>query len=342
MSRARGALREGWVRHVGDYARAAAWFAPGDTILVGDASGAISAFASRTGELRWVEPDAHPGGVLALSAAPGAPLALSGGADGRVWCWGPHGAVGAPWATEGPGWVGAIAWSPDGRTAAAARGRTVCTWGANGIPQHQSGEHPSTVSALTFVGPDTVAAAAHGGVFLHDPAGRRPPHHLAWRGAFLSLVASPDRAILAASTQDNTVHFWRLSTGEDAQMTGYPTKPTALAFDHRSHFLATGGGADLTLWPFHGDGPEGAEPITLSLHAATIRALAFAHRDLRLASADATGGLVLWGPTRSGSWAPAGGAKLPATVEALAWRPDDRALLAIDGSGGVNVWRTGD
>ena len=32
----------------------------------------------------------------------------------------------------------------------------------------------------------------------------------------------PDGDIVACGSQDNSVHFWRRSTGMDAEMTGYP------------------------------------------------------------------------------------------------------------------------
>ena len=35
---------------------------------------------------------------------------------------------------------------------------------------------------------------------------------------------SPDGKYIATGDQDSTVHFWIMSTGDDLQMSGYPTK----------------------------------------------------------------------------------------------------------------------
>ena len=56
------------------------------------------------------------------------------------------------------------------------------------------------------------------------------------------MVLSPDGGIVACGSQDNSVHFWRRSTGQDSEMFGYPGKPSALAFDDTGTLLATGGG----------------------------------------------------------------------------------------------------
>ena len=65
---------------------------------------------------------------------------------------------------------------------------------------------------------------------------------LEWQGSLVSMVFSSDGDIVAYGSQDNTVHFWRRSTKQDSMMSGYPAKPSALAFDDTGTLLATGGG----------------------------------------------------------------------------------------------------
>ena len=89
---------------------------------------------------------------------------------------------------------------------------------------------------------------------------------------------------MACGSQDNTVHFWRRSTEEDSMMSGYPVKPSALAFDDSGALLATGGGEAVTVWSFHGRGPEGTTPGVLEFHAQPVTTLSFAPGAMLLAS----------------------------------------------------------
>lgn len=122
-------------------------------------------------------------------------------------------------------------------------------------------------------------------------------------------------------------------------MSGYPGKPSALAFDDTGTLLATGGGEAVTVWSFQGDGPEGTRPGLLELHAQPITALSFARRGMRLASGARDGAVIVWGLGNDGEGAPVGVALVGDVVAALAWRPDGRALAAVDARGGVTTWR---
>lgn len=122
-------------------------------------------------------------------------------------------------------------------------------------------------------------------------------------------------------------------------MSGYPGKPSALAFDRTGTLLATGGGEAVTVWSFKGRGPEGTRPGVLELHVQPITALAFARRGLRLASGGRDGAVVVWRLRKDGRGEPIGSALVHDVVAAVAWRPDDRALAALDAQGGVTTWQ---
>jgi WD40 repeat protein len=122
------------------------------------------------------------------------------------------------------------------------------------------------------------------------------------------------------------VHFWRLPSGKDAQMSGYPLKPTALSWSADGKWLATGGGSQITLWPFDGKGPEGREPLVLDAHTDAITALAFAPRGRALASACRGGTLALWDVPRA---EPALAVPLGKRVEQIVWC-GARVLATID------------
>jgi WD40 repeat protein len=90
--------------------------------------------------------------------------------------------------------------------------------------------------------------------------------------------ACSDAKVIACGSQDASVHFWRLKSGKDSEMTGYPFKPKALAWDRESKLLATAGDAKVTVWDFRGKGPEGSRPIQLESHKGVCTRLAFSPR----------------------------------------------------------------
>ena len=122
-------------------------------------------------------------------------------------------------------------------------------------------------------------------------------------------------------------------------MSGYPGKPSTMVFNDTGSFLATGGGMDVTVWNFEGDGPEGTRPGVLMHHAQPITALAFADRGMRLVSAGRDGAVVMWSLESDGEGRPIGTALVTGSVSQLYWRPDGCAIVALDAQGGVTVWR---
>ena len=78
------------------------------------------------------------------------------------------------------------------------------------------------------------------------------------------MVLSPDGDIVACGSQDNSVHFWRRSSGQDSMMSGYRGKPSALAFDSSGMLLATSGGESATVWCFEGDGRRAQHRVFLT------------------------------------------------------------------------------
>ena len=124
-------------------------------------------------------------------------------------------------------------------------------------------------------------------------------------------------------------------------MSGYPGKPSALAFDDTGTLLATGGGEDVTVWSFQGDGPEGTRPGVLEFHTQSVTALTFSPGKRVLASGARDGSVIVWRLQSDGHGLPIGAARLDALVAGLAWRPDGRGLAALDAKGGVTSWRVG-
>ena len=334
-----GVLRRGWSAGVGDYAIGGGWTLRGEALVVGDAAGGVYAFDGKSGATIWTQRGVHEGGVLAVAIHPNRPVFATAGQDGRVLVWSAADRRVRLAIDVGNGWVENVAWSPDGKWLAASCSRQVHAYGVDGVRIWRSHDHPSTVSAIAWSSTEELATACYGRVTFFDAFTGELRQKLEWRGSLVSMVLSPDGDIVACGSQDNSVHFWRRSTEQDSMMSGYPAKPSALAFDDTGTLLATSGGEAVTVWSFRGSGPEGTRPGVLELHVQTVTALAFARRGMRLASGARDGDVVVWSLRRDGQGDPIGAAPVADLVGGLYWRPDGRALAALDAQGGATVWR---
>ena len=337
----RGALRRGWSAAVGDYAIAGGWSLRGEALMVGDAAGGVYAFDGKSGATAWARRGVHEGGVLAVAIHPSGTAFATAGQDSRVLIWSAAEGQVSRAIDVGSGWVENVAWSPDGQWLAASCSRQVRAYGADGAEVWRSDDHPSTVSAIAWSSVGELATACYGRVTFFDASTGEPRQKLEWQGSLVSMVLSPDGDIVACGSQDNSVHFWRRSTEQDSMMSGYPGKPSALAFDDTGTLLATGGGETVTVWSFHRGGPEGTTPGVLEFHVQPITTLAFAPGAMRLASGGRDGAVVVWSLQKNGKGGPIGAAAVPGAVAQSYWRPDGRALAALDAQGGVTVWRIG-
>ena len=335
----KGVLRRGWSAVVGDYAIAGGWTLRGEALVVGDAAGGVYAFDGKSGATIWAQRGVHEGGVLAVAMHPNRPAFATAGQDGRVLVWNAAEDRVRLAIDVGNDWVENVAWSPDGKWLAASCSRQVHVYGADGVRIWGSHDQPSTVSAIAWAGTGELATACYGRVTFFDAFTGKLRQKLEWRGSLVSMVLSPDGDIVACGSQDNSVHFWRRSTGEDSMMSGYPGKPSSLAFDDTGTLLATSGGEAVTVWSFWGSGPEGTRPGVLIHHVQAVTALAFARRGMRLASGARDGVVIVWSLGRDGQGDPIGAAPVAGVVGSLYWRPDGRALAALDAQGGATAWR---
>ena len=336
-----GALRPGWSATVDDYAIAGGWTGRGDALVVADSAGGVYAFDGKSGARAWARRESHDGGVLAMAIHPNGTEFATAGQDGQVLLWDVTEGRVKQAIDVGNGWVENVAWSPDGRLLAASCSRQVGAYGADGGEAWRSDDHPSTVSAIAWSNAGELATACYGRVTFFDASTGEVGQALTWKGSLVSMALSPDGDVVACGSQDNSVHFWRRSTEQDSMMSGYPGKPSALAFDDAGTLLATSGGEVVTVWSFQGGGPEGTRPGALQLHVQPVTTLAFARRALRLASGGRDGAVVLWSLQRNGEGGPIGAAVVADVVAELHWRPDGRALAALDAQGGVTAWRVG-
>ena len=338
----KGILRRGWYSKVEDYAIVGGWARKGKVLLVGDAIGGLYAFEGTSGHLLWEKHRLHDKGLLTMAIHPDGETFVTGGQDGNLLFWSTKEGQSVRSVDLGRGWIEHMFWSQDGQLLIISISRMVIVYNQDLEEQWRFEDHRSTVSALAWSGNQEVATACYGQVTFLDAMTGAINQRLEWQGSLVSMVLSPDGDVVACGSQDNTVHFWRRSTGQDSMMQGYPTKPSNLAFDHTGTLLATGGSDTVLVWSFAGDGPEGTEPGELTFHIKPISALTFAKQRRRLASGGRDGGVIVWSLQNDGNGGVSGGALVDESVSDLFWRPDGRALAALDAGGGVTVWRVGD
>ncbi|HMO57882.1 MAG TPA: hypothetical protein PKA05_02915 [Roseiflexaceae bacterium] len=233
---------------------------------------------------------------------------------------------------------------------ASAAGRVLRLWDLEGQLLREYRDHPSTIADIAWM-PSSgrirptdhaarasagessaiLAVATYGGLTLRRPDREEPLGRYAWQGSTLVIAWSPDGRFIATGDQDSTVHFWITRTGTDLQMWGYPTKVRELAWNSTSRYLATGGGATVTVWDCAGKGPANTRPIELKAHEGQLATLAFQKRGPLLASGCSDGLVVIWqvGTSRH----PLAKVQFKSGISQLAWSPDDH-VLAVGTEGG--------
>ncbi len=337
-----GALREGWATVVDDYALVCGWALRGKILIVGDAAGGLYAYQGKSGDELWKQSGVHDGGLLAMSIHRNGELFATAGQDGHVYIRKTEDGDTSTALELGEGWVEHLCWSPDGQHLVVAFSRRVFVFDIDGKESWRSDEQASTVSAIAWASETELAIAGYGSVSFFDVSTGEMQQKLEWKGSLVSMVLSPDGDIVACGSQDKSVHFWRRSSGEDSEMSGYQGKPGILAFDHTGTLLATNGFPKVTVWSFQGDGPEGTHPGMLDLHVRPISSLTFAPRGRRLASGARDGSIGVWALENDGEGNAIGVAMMGDPIAALAWRPDGHALAAVNAKGGVCVLRVRD
>ena len=253
----------------------------------------------------------------------------SAGQDGGV-------AIGAAFTRLDGGWVQALAWRPDGAVLAVAHGRHVTTLDLDGVSLACSAALPATASCVGWHPRGVqLAAGAYGGVQLLRGNGLAREASLAWKGSVLELAIAPDGRRLAHGNQDASVHFWDLRKRTELEMWGYQTKVRQLSWRHDSRLLATGGGAEVTLWDFAGRGPAGTKPLVLSAHDELVTWLGFAPGSKRLASVARDGRVLLWLPGATSR--PVAAVQLDGELTCGAWSPDGRQVAVGSATGQIVV-----
>ncbi len=284
------------------------------------------------------EVEAHAAGALSLdvlkpvSDSPRGHIA-TGGMDGVVRVWSDIGELQREFSL-GRGWVTFVVWRQhdhfsDNPVLIAAHGRSVVTLDYRDDERESHGPLPSSVGALA-ISPDRTRAAVgyFGGVDVLWLQNESAPQTLPWTSSIVSLAWRPDGSVIAAGCQDSAVHFWRMPSGKDSMMGGYPGKPKVLVWSPKGDLLGTAAGQDAVLWDF-ATGPEGTSPIQLHGHAKSITAMVWSPDGKTLATG-ARDGRVLLHNVADGAVLQV--IELGASIEGLLW---DAGLVVACASGFV-------
>ena len=207
---------------------------------------------------------------------------------------------------------------------------------------HDFDDQPSTVTAVAWSTDGTrVGATAYGGIGWHDVVGPRTGRRrrFEWKGSLLALVMSPNGAWACAGAQDATVHLWRLWSGRDLSMSGYPSKIERLGFRHDGRWLAVACLDELTVWDFGGKGPAGTAPAVGSGHDNHIEDLAWDPSGRSVATGGGEGRTIIWAtPTRAGqNLSPVTVLESDAVTSRLRWVNEDNLLVGRADGGLVKL-----
>lgn len=308
------------------------------TLLAAGSLGGDAAIWDASAGVNRLDLSPHPMGVLCLCWAPQDNKLAAGGQDGvvRIWDHDSQG-LGAVGSHHESRWVESVAWAPTGDQLALAAGRNVAVIAPDGTHRHTVGPHNATVTEVAWSADGSrVGAASYGGVTWWPVSEPEPkPRSMEWKGALLSLRVSPDGKWVTGGCQDASVHLWRLWSGDDLQMSGYPTKVEHLSWHPSSRYLAVANPSEITIWDFSGKGPAGTAPRVVEAHEGKINDLAYDPSGRWLASVGDDGRLCLaegHKPSRSVAvW------QTPEPLTRVVWDPAGDHLAVASTSGVVAV-----
>jgi WD40 repeat protein len=269
----------------------------------------------------WLTAEAHDGGVLALAPHPSGRGFISSGDDGAVMLTAEDAST-SKFASFGGKWVEKLAVYGDGKKTelvACGVGKKLILLDGKGQTL-KTVEHPSTVTGIAFDAKGKRMAASHyNGASIWFVASKTDnPRVLDWKGSHIGVTFNPDGDHIVTAMQENALHGWRLTDGQNMRMAGYPAKTASLSFTRNGKWLASSGAESIVLWPFFGGGPMGKAPTELAGGDGVICTALDTHPAQEAVAAGFNDGLVVMADINSARILPIA-APGRGAVTAMAW-----------------------
>lgn len=333
-------IDERWYVDLKEHVIDLAWSPSGELLVAATVEGRVVLIENRGDSAFFKQVGLHSMGANSVSFSSDGTRFASCGQDGTIHIYQSSDGATLQTLKSRTSWIGKVAYQPikDNSASgllAAATGKALMVYAADGTVVYQDDQHASTIADIAWnPAGDSIAVAAYNGLTVHKPELKTAPRKYTWQGSSLVAAWSPDERFIATGEQDSTVHFWMVESGEHAQMWGFPTKVLQLSWDKTGRWLATGGGSGVVIWDCSGAGPMGRQPEVLECHVNKITAMAYEPSGNFLVSTDADGLLCVWQPEKQKDLL--GGKALTAAPSCLRWTATGD-LLAVGQDDGIVV-----